>query len=150
MSQEPPSQPPLGYYSAPPAKSGMSKGAKIALGIIVGSCVVMVGCFACATFILDNSKKNRDATAGASSSRASTPTSSPASVTSGQYDALKEGMTHDDAVKILGTRYEVKLETEDKTGSSGVYQWGNAKDGFIILQFQNRKLYSKSQVSLKH
>lgn len=57
MSQEPPPQPPRGYYPAPP-KSRMSTGAKVALGVIIACCVVIGGCFACATFIWENSKRN--------------------------------------------------------------------------------------------
>ena len=59
MSQGPPPQPPpLGYYPAPPRQSGISTGAKIALGIVISGCVVMGGCFACAGLIWDNTKRN--------------------------------------------------------------------------------------------
>lgn len=57
MSQGFPPQPP-NYYPAPPQRSGMSTGAKIALGIVISGCVVMGGCFACAALIWNNAKQD--------------------------------------------------------------------------------------------
>lgn len=74
MSQEPPPQPPLGYYPVPP-KSGMTPGAKIALGVIIGSCVVMGGCLACATLIWDNAKRNLNLNSNSAVSSTGSPDS---------------------------------------------------------------------------
>lgn len=77
MSQQPPPQPPFGYYPVPPKQPGMSTGAKIALGIILGFCVVIGGCFACATFIWENAKRNLNSNSAISSTDLPRSASSP-------------------------------------------------------------------------
>ena len=87
MSKEPPPQPPLGDY--PLAKqSGMGTGAKVALGVIIGSCVVMGGCFACAGLIYENAKRNLNANSAVTSTGSPTAGSpgSPGSVSSSVAD----------------------------------------------------------------
>lgn len=70
------SQSPTGSeYPAIP-KSGMTTGAKIALGVILGSCIVMGGCFACATFIFDRSIKNLNLNASSTAKPSESPSGS--------------------------------------------------------------------------
>lgn len=93
MSQEPPPQPPFGYYPAPQPKSGINTGAKIALGVIIGSCVVMGGCFACAGLIYNNSKQDWAASNSNSNSTPAKPPTKPAesSVPVTAADKLAQG-----------------------------------------------------------
>ena len=71
-------------------------------------------------------------------------------ITKANFENLKEGMTLEQVITLLGSITETKYEAKDRTGSAGIYQWGTADQGFIICTFNNNKLASKSQVSLKY
>jgi len=85
----------------------MSTGAKVALGIIIGFCVVMGGCFACATFIWENAKRNLNSNSSVSRTASPTSASTPGSTvnspgptvatnpppTAWQYSETEDSMT---------------------------------------------------------
>lgn len=84
---------------------------------------------------------------------APTPATTPrpqTRVTRANYERINEGMTFEQVKEILGPVEQVNYESKDRTGSAGVYRWGSPGEGFVLCQFQDGKLYSKSQISLKY
>lgn len=80
-----------------------------------------------------------------------TATTTPTTrITKANYERLKEGMKQEEVITILGPVGDVQMESKDTSGSSAIYRWGNAQDGFIICGIGNGKLWSKTQVSLRH
>lgn len=75
----------------------------------------------------------------------------PASrVTKANFEKLQEGMTLEQVVTLLGPIAETKYETKEGKTSVGIYNWGSASNGFIMGEFRNEKLTSKTQISLKY
>ena len=70
-------------------------------------------------------------------------------VTKANFEKLKEGMTLEQVISLLGPIAETKYETKDRTGSAGIYNWGSVSNGYIMGEFHNGKLTSKTQISLK-
>lgn len=116
--------------------------------------VIIVGCSLLILAIFIEGMNIRQAGQSSQSpASAYSPTPAPApqtKVTRANYERLKEGMTFEQVKEILGPVEEVSYESKSKTGSAGVYRWGNDKIGYIICQFQDGKLYSPSQISLKY
>jgi hypothetical protein len=71
-------------------------------------------------------------------------------VTKSNFEKLENGIALKQATDILGPIAKIRFESKDKSDSAGVYEWGNDKIGFIICTFQNDKMISKSQISLKY
>ena len=115
--------------------------------------VIIIGCslLILAVFIQTmNMRPASQSSQSRTSVYSSTPSPAPQTkVTRANYERLKEGMTFEQVKEILGPIEEVSYESKSKDGSAGVYRWGDEKNGYIICQFQDGKLYSPTQIGLK-
>ena len=72
----------------------------------------------------------------------------PPVVTRAEYDQLREGMTYEEAVRIIGVRGD-ELSRSDLAGFSTVmYSWMNDNSSNMNAMFQNNKLVTKAQFGL--
>jgi len=81
------------------------------------------------------------------------PKIKPLGVTMAGFTALKEGMSYEDAVAILGREGEVQSESKFGDITTIMYQWDGARrpglGSSMNAMFQNGKLVSKAQFGLK-
>lgn len=72
-----------------------------------------------------------------------------ADISMGKYDQIKNDMSYEDVVKIIGS--EGEQSNSSKMGSSVVssYRWKGASYSSIFATFRDNKLRSKSQSGLK-
>ena len=69
-------------------------------------------------------------------------------VTKSEFDQIREGMTYDQVVGIIGASGEL-LSSNDLAGFSTVmYSWANANGSNMNAIFQNGKLMQKAQFGL--
>ncbi len=72
-----------------------------------------------------------------------------AEISTAKYNQLKNGMSYDEAVRILGAEGSEVSSSEIGKYKNATYKWDGANYSFIILTFQNDKLLFKSQSNLK-
>lgn len=78
------------------------------------------------------------------------PTSkSNASISLEKYNQIKNGMTYQEAVNIIGGEGAEVSSSEIGKYKTATYKWDGENYSYIILTFQNDKLMFKSQGSLK-
>ena len=67
-----------------------------------------------------------------------------------EFNQLKNGMTYDECVEIIGTEGKQQMEIEVLDISTINYVWsGESFGATATLTFQDNKLVSKSQFNLK-
>ena len=72
----------------------------------------------------------------------------PPVVTRSEYSQLREGMTYEEAVRIIGVRGD-ELSRSDLAGITTVmYSWVNDNGSNMNAMFQNNKLVTKAQFGL--
>lgn len=73
-----------------------------------------------------------------------------AGVTMAQFNQLKEGMTYEDVVTILGSPGEQMSSSEIAGTKTVMYEWNGATLGANMnAMFQNNKMASKAQFGLE-
>ena len=77
-------------------------------------------------------------------------TNTPPIVTLAEYEQLREGISYEEAVRIIGDEGE-ELSRSDIAGYSTVmYMWTNAGGSNMNAMFQNGELVTKAPVSYTH
>jgi hypothetical protein len=72
----------------------------------------------------------------------------PPVVTKAEFDRIKEGMSYDEVVKVIGAPGE-QLSSNDLAGIKTVmYSWANSSGSNMNAMFQNDKLIQKAQFGL--
>jgi len=66
-----------------------------------------------------------------------------------KYDAIKSGMTYEEAISVLGASGEELSRSEIAGNVSVMYAWKNSDGSNMNALFQNGKLISKAQFGLK-
>ncbi len=79
----------------------------------------------------------------------STPPPNNSSITMAKYNQVKNGISYDDAVKILGGEGNEISNSEIGKYKTATYKWDGENYSYIILTFQNDKLMFKAQGNLK-
>ncbi len=82
------------------------------------------------------------------------PSSSPKSnkdysISLAKYNQVKNGMTYQEAVNIIGGEGTEVSSSEVGKYKTATYKWDGENYSYIILTFQNDKLMFKTQGSLK-
>lgn len=75
--------------------------------------------------------------------------SGTAELTMEKYNQIKNGMTYDEVVQILGSKGEEVSSSEIGKYKNATYKWSGENYSFIIGTFQNDKLLFKTQANLK-
>lgn len=83
-------------------------------------------------------------------------TTQPMAITKSKYDGIREGMSYEEVVKILGVRGN-EVSSSYMEGIPGVmesvttkmYEWQNRDGSNMNAMFQNNKLVSKAQYGLR-
>jgi hypothetical protein len=71
-------------------------------------------------------------------------------VTMAQFNQLRNGMTYDQVIKVLGSRGQEMSRSEIAGIETVMYQWeGSSFGGNMNAMFQNGKLIQKAQFGLK-
>lgn len=163
MSQGFPPQPPPNYYPAPPQRPGMSTGAKIALGIVISGCVIMGGCFACASLIWQGANRNlnsnsavSDRTSPGSAPGSPQPSDTAASSrTTWQYSESEDRMTNQKtktAFVISSNTVEFAFPYGGELHASLILRKKRGSDN-VILKIEKGQLtcgdYSRRSVSVR-
>ncbi len=73
----------------------------------------------------------------------------PAVVTLAEYEQLREGMTYEETVAVIGARGEELSRSEVSGYSTVMYTWSNAGGSNMNAMFQNGQLVSKAQLGLR-
>lgn len=71
------------------------------------------------------------------------------SLTMAKYNKIKNGMTYNQVVSIIGKKGEEITNTEFKGTKAATYKWTGEDYTFIFCNFKNDKLAFKSQANLK-
>lgn len=70
-------------------------------------------------------------------------------VTMEEFSALAEGMTYDQAVRIIGEEGTILSTTTLGGYTTVMYQWMNQDGGNMNAMFQNNSMVSKAQFKLR-
>ncbi|TDX48314.1 DUF3862 domain-containing protein [Orenia marismortui] len=66
-----------------------------------------------------------------------------------QFNQIKNGMSYDKVVEIVGDGGELSSETEMMGTKTSIYTWQNTSGSNMMITFQNGKVVSKAQAMLK-
>jgi hypothetical protein len=72
----------------------------------------------------------------------------PPVVTKAEFDALREGMSYEDAVHIIGASGELQSSSEIVGYRTMMYSWMNSNGSNMNAMFQNGRLVTKAQFGL--
>lgn len=72
----------------------------------------------------------------------------PPVVTRAEYDQLREGMTYEEAVRIIGVRGDEQSRSDLAGITTVMYSWMNDNGSNMNAIFQNNKLVTKAQFGL--
>jgi hypothetical protein len=69
-------------------------------------------------------------------------------VTKAEFDRIKEGMTYEDVVKIIGASGEQQSSSDIAGYKTVMYSWMNSNGSNMNAMFQNGKLVQRAQFGL--
>jgi hypothetical protein len=69
-------------------------------------------------------------------------------VTKAEFDTLSEGMTYEEAIRIIGAAGELQSSSDLAGHKTVMYSWMNANGSNMNAMFQNGKLITKAQFGL--
>ncbi|MCL4837057.1 MAG: zinc-ribbon domain-containing protein [Thermoanaerobaculia bacterium] len=72
----------------------------------------------------------------------------PPVVTRAEYDQLREGMTYEEAVRIVGARGDEQSRSDLAGLTTVMYSWMNDNGSNMNAMFQNNRLVTKAQFGL--
>lgn len=123
--------------AAPPKKKGTSWGCMALL--VVGGLFLFLASFLSDVKQTDSPRQ-----------QAAAPAAAPRGVTMAQYNQLSDGMSYEQAVKILGSKGQ-EMSRNNLAGITTVmYMWeGRSAGANMNAMFQNGKLVQKAQFGLR-
>jgi hypothetical protein len=121
------------------------------LGILIAVGILFGGCMFFAAGVITHIPKDLDAT---STTKSATPANGV--ITKAHFESIQEGMSYEDAVKIIGRAGEENASST-MPGVRGVmpsvqikmYSWINPDGSNMNASFQNDRLTTKAQFGLK-
>ena len=66
-----------------------------------------------------------------------------------KYEAIRDGMSYEDVVKIIGRKGEESARTSMSGQTSVIYTWKTWTGSNVIVQFLNGSVVTKAQAGLK-
>jgi hypothetical protein len=131
-------------FITPATKTSTQVSPRVAIGVILAAIIIFGGMAVTGVFKPSPPEP-------ASSGRLvlpSSPFSAPPVVTKSEYDQLYDGITYNEAVRIIGAPGEELSRSELAGISTVMYSWVNSNGSNMNAMFQNRKLVTKAQLGL--
>lgn len=98
---------------------------------------------------LDKSKASPSPTVAGSTPAKTDSDSDDAELTMAKYNQLKNGMTYEECVEIIGSEGNQTVSSGEGKYKFESYKWDGPNFQFIMLSFMGGKLNSKAQNGLK-